>query len=321
MAFRERLVLGQHVFFDGEIHKVEEIVRGSLKLRSKRGQVSLVDLASLVTAEDFKLLDVEGYEEQDLTTFPDNIPKALLDKAGVLLKNLLEAKTGYKSGRPDEALEHEPREMYDPSFTTLNQRMEAKAAELKMTPRNLWMRKKAYEQRGIVGLVDQRSIKNSDAFATVDLRIREAVNAVFDELEQRSNVSKDQVRRKVERWLGKTYPDEEIKLPSKPTFNRLLDAMDLGRGIFGPAKRRRENANRPVRPFRKFTASRSGQIIIIDTTTLDAFALDPLTFKWVQIQLTVALDLYTRSLLLAVSELLGKSSTLAQTPTHGEVAL
>jgi TnsA endonuclease N terminal len=56
-------------------------------------------------------------------------------------------------------------------------------------------------------------------------------------------------------------------------------------------------ANRPEAPYRKFEPTRPGEVVLLDSTPLDAFAIDPITFRWVQVQLTVAHDLYTRSIL------------------------
>ncbi len=46
------------------------------------------------------------------------------------------------------------------------------------------------------------------------------------------------------------------------------------------------------RPLR--SCSRPGEYLLPDATRLDVFAMEPLTLRWVNLELTVALDLYSR---------------------------
>ena len=39
---------------------------------------------------------------------------------------------------------------------------------------------------------------------------------------------------------------------------------------------------------------RPGEYLLLDTTRLDVFAMDPVTLRWVQAELSVAMDLYDR---------------------------
>lgn len=115
--------------------------------------------------------------------------------------------------------------------------------------------------------------------------------------EQESNPTKDRLRRLTEKALSDEYPKVRIEMPPATTFNRLVSRLAKGSNLFGSAKTRRSIANRPQTPYRHFFASRPGELVLIDSTPLDAFAMNPYSFEWVQIQLTIALDLYSRSLL------------------------
>ena len=64
-----------------------------------------------------------------------------------------------------------------------------------------------------------------------------------------------------------------------------------------PAKSRRSAAGAPAEDFGALIAGRPGEYVAIDTTSLDVFAIDPFTFQWVRLDLTVALDIATRSVL------------------------
>jgi len=92
------------------------------------------------------------------------------------------------------------------------------------------------------------------------------------------------------------FPGEAVKIPSRKTFNALLDRLDAGRGTFGHAKSKRERANQPKVTYRPLEVVRPGEAVVIDATPLDAFAIDPLSLEWVQVRLTVALDLYSGSI-------------------------
>ena len=297
MAFKAKFASGDRVWYDGDAHRVEGLQDGVVKLRSGTGRLTYVTPNALLSADDFKLLDKGDYEQQDLVTFPDNAPDNLVKEAEKLLAHLREARTGYRSGNPLAAEKHEPREAYDPALVSMTQRMKSKAKELDMSVRNFYNYSKAYETYGLVGLVDQRALREKGTSSRINPRIREGILALFAELEQGSNISMKSMMRWVERWTKMEYPEEEIEMPSRPTFNALLKSLDQGRGIFGSTKNRQSTANRPETPYRQFTASRPGEVVIIDSTPLDAFAIDPITFKWVQVQLTLAYDLYTRSIL------------------------
>ncbi len=297
MALNEKLSIGDHFLYNGDMHKVEGFDGGAITIRSSHGTLATMNITAILSAPDFKLLDRKNYEQVDLTTLPTNVPKKLIEKAKKRREHLFEALTGYKTGDPLNAKETEPKEFYDSALTTLTQRMDTKAKELKMSSSALWKQKKAFETWGLIGLIDQRLLRGTGTSARVSPRIREGINKIYAELTEASNISMASMMRRVERWLKQEYPDEEVEMPSQPTFNALLRSLDRGLRIFDSAKSRREVAGRPRTPYGKLVASRPGEIVIIDTTTLDAFAIDPVTMKWIQVQFTMAYDLYTRSML------------------------
>ena len=59
-------------------------------------------------------------------------------------------------------------------------------------------------------------------------------------------------------------------------------------------KRNRDIADRPDGAYGKLRPTRPGEYLLMDTTRLDVFALDPITLRWVQAELTVGMDWYTR---------------------------
>ena len=81
----------------------------------------------------------------------------------------------------------------------------------------------------------------------------------------------------------------------KPTRARaLLREISKGTSAFGGTKAKREIAGRPAAPYGRLRATRPGEYLLLDTTRLDVFAMDPVTLRWMQAELTAAMDLYDR---------------------------
>ena len=78
---------------------------------------------------------------------------------------------------------------------------------------------------------------------------------------------------------------------------RRLRELDKGHYTFGAAKQRRSVAERPQGVLGRLRADRPGQYVVLDTTRLDVFAMEPVTGRWVNTELTIAKDLYSRCVL------------------------
>lgn len=296
MQPRLKLTPGSHVRWDGDTHTIEAFVGSTVRLRSSKGKLATVMLTHLVAAEGFSVVvtDSEEDDESSSPTFLDNVPAAALNAARDVMAHLLEAETGYRSGSDQDIAKGEPRPGYDPQLTTKTQRYRAKAKELKKGLRTVWDWKRAYVQRGLYGLVDLRVANLTED--RVDIRVKKALDGVLDRLVDLSTVSIKQIRRLTQTELDKEHRDAKVKVPPESTFQRLVKRQSKGRGLLLSAKTRRGNANRPKGTYSHFTAMRPGELILIDSTPLDAFAMDPYTFQWIQVQLTIAYDLCTRSI-------------------------
>jgi putative transposase len=55
--------------------------------------------------------------------------------------------------------------------------------------------------------------------------------------------------------------------------------------------------NRLDTSYRRFNPLRPGELVLIDSAPLDACAVDPVTLRWVPVQLSVVVDVFSRSLL------------------------
>lgn len=86
-------------------------------------------------------------------------------------------------------------------------------------------------------------------------------------------------------------------VPSQAVAYRRLRELDKGRYTFGAAKPRRSVAERPEGVLGRLRADRPGQYVVLDTTRLDVFAAEPVTGRWLNTELTIAMDLYSRCIL------------------------
>jgi transposase InsO family protein len=222
---------------------------------------------------------------------------AQLRDAAELLGHLNEAWFGYRSGDPGRALPGEPRVGFDPGQTTIRERVAAKAAELGCSGATLYRKRQDALDKGLAGLVDGRAARSATG-PRIDARLRAAILAEAEGLAESSDVRKMQFRSRVASRLARES-GEPLELPSsRQTFNRIVDEVLASTGLFRlPAKSRRSAQSAPSEGLGSLVAERPGEYVVIDTTSLDVFAIDPFAFQWVRLDLTVALDLCTRSVL------------------------
>lgn len=86
-----------------------------------------------------------------------------------------------------------------------------------------------------------------------------------------------------------------MPIPSRATAFRVLTVLEAKYATFRlSTKRNRDIAERNPGTYGKLRPTRPGEYLLMDTTRLDVFAMDPLTLRWTQVELTVGMDWYTR---------------------------
>ncbi|BET45060.1 DDE-type integrase/transposase/recombinase [Kitasatospora aureofaciens] len=190
---------------------------------------------------------------------------------------------------------------YDPASTTLAERERAKAEELmsqgwKNVSRATVRRWRArYRSGGVWGLVPKR--RGSTLLGQADPRVVEAVRALLlhEALRSRSRGWKKRMRTQTQWWLEEHHSAEMVEVPAKSTFNKLLSAVEASLGLQGTVPQRRARACRPQPPFKPTLALRPGELVMLDSTPLDALVMldDGVAGR---LELTAALDVGTRSL-------------------------
>ena len=173
---------------------------------------------------------------------------------------------------------------------TMLERYDEAAAETGVARRTLQRQMARLAAFGPAGLVDVR--KTRDGRRSVDPRWDTICVQVLRSYRDRSNPTKQAViDRTNQQFLG-AIPDG--KVPSASVAYLRLAELDKGRYTFGAAKKRRSVAKRPTGLLGRLRADRPGQYVLLDSYRMDVFAMEPVTLRWVNTELTVAMDLFDR---------------------------
>ena len=236
---------------------------------------------------------------------PGDLAPGLRELAGLRMAHLLEVATGFRSGSSLHSGQGEPRPEYDPDATTLTQRRHAKAAELAaLDPqqarllgldhvgyRTLIRWENARRRAGLVGCADDRWLRESGGHPSITGQIREAMLMVRERTRHRSRVTMKTRHVLVCQYMRETF-GTEAGFPSYRTFCRVW------REWFGPGGARPRNDGSDGLPVKAghVVVSRPGQVVALDTTVLPVKVREGMFGDPVSVHLTLALDVYTHSL-------------------------
>ncbi|BCO81748.1 Mu transposase C-terminal domain-containing protein [Mycobacterium paraintracellulare] len=221
------------------------------------------------------------------------VPESVRRQARERAAHVREALTGYKSGCALTALPGEPRPRYTIKLPKQD-RMTAKARELGIGMRTFERWVSRYETEGEVGLLSAKALQPALGSKTFEL-FEQAALDVMREHTDLSRPTRGYVVAHAKARLIATYGAGAVRLPSKTTAYRILEKLDRLYPIFTHStKRNRDVAARPVLPYGKMHPTRPGEYLLMDTTHLDVFAMDPHTLRWVGVDLTVGMDWYSR---------------------------
>jgi len=289
-----RLGIGSRLRIDGDVVEIVGLNDTHAILLDGAGRVSSLSVAELLAdRRRTQLLDARPVAERE----PGAIGLSLasdesLENANSRAAHVREVLTGYRSGHEDLALPGEPRPQYAPDVAMMR-RYVHKAAEVGVVESTVrkWVRK--YQEGGEAALLQQQ---RHGPLAAVDTRWLDTARALLDELTDISTVTRKLVLQRIAARLDREYGPGVVPLPQRTSGYRLLRELSRGRNTFtGSAKGRREIAARPQGVYGRLRATRPGEYLVLDTTALDVFAMEPLTLRWVGAQLTgVAMDLYSR---------------------------
>ncbi|MCA4997911.1 transposase [Tsukamurella tyrosinosolvens] len=298
-----RLGVGTHILYDGESLEVVELdaTAGNLQLIAKShadGGYRRIAAKELSGSERAKIIpplaeDASTNSIEPASAVLSSLSRQELDEIAKRARHIREVLTGYKAGSSELAAPGEPRPEYAHD-TTMTQRYSAKAAELGVGKRTLERWVMGYRSHGEAGLADARKATPSHDHPRVDRRWKEIAIEV---MVQHGGLSKPSRTLVIEHTNARAIAkfDGAVELPSRATAFRVLAELERRYPTFRlSTKRNRDIAGRPDGVYGKLRPTRPGEYVLMDTTRLDVFGLDPVTLRWVQIELTVAMDWYTR---------------------------
>jgi hypothetical protein len=220
--------------------------------------------------------------------------------------HVLEAETGFRSGDPLRPAPGEPRPGFDPLSTTLEQRRQAKAAELKalgadeaallclgqVSERTLKRMAAAVRDSGLAGCIDRRWVRACSGHRSISEEVREAIFAARAEFLHRSKMSMRDCHVLVHQYVAEKF-GPQVPVPSYWTVRAAWLEW------FGPGgtRQRYVRTSEAVDPSKvHIVVHRPGQVVALDTTPLPVKVRDGMFGDPVSAHLTLALDLFTHSL-------------------------
>jgi hypothetical protein len=223
------------------------------------------------------------------------------------LAHLLEVETGFRGGDPHRPGLGEPKPCYDPAATTVTQRRRAKIAELaaldpehaqvaglgQVAYRTLVRWETRRRQLGAIGCADDRWLRRSSGHPNVGEQVREAIHAVHQETLHRSRVSMRTRERLIHQYVRETFGQDAVA--QVPTYSTLWLVWREWFGPGGARQRYLRSAELPVSAGH-VVVHRPGQVVALDTTILPVKVRESVFGEPVSTHLTLALDVYTHSL-------------------------
>ena len=323
---RIRVQIGTEIVYQGQLVTVVGLHLGGpvadALLRSADGELLRVGLAELAV---HACAGPEHARGEDATP-PISRPLSNLtsDESAELQRRVAavrEVLTGYSSGSAANALPGEPRPQYTVDQPKMA-RYSAMAAEMHVSVRTISSWVSRFNCAGPAGLAPHRrqSLQSEIASRAADSRwIEMAIEVMAEYLgevtptqsgvseaspsptrrrhreKQLSRPTQQLVIRQVNARLDARFGPGSVTPPPRSTAYKILANLNRKHRVFDLSTRRtRDIADRPKHPYRRLHPSRPGHYVLIDTTRLDTFGLDSLTGKWVQCELTVAMDWYSR---------------------------
>ncbi len=295
-AWTTTLRPGLPLCFDGEQFTVAEIEGRRILLQEAPGshvqKWRQVDISVLLSHPTTRILVDSPEDEVAPAAVLGGLDEDEDDELTKQYRHVQEVLTGYRLGSAELALAGEPRPDYAPG-TPMMHRYAAKAAELgvcESTIRN-WARQ--VKRSGPAGLVRDRPVRH--VLDRADPRWVDAARAVLKKHEKSSRPVRNLILIEIEERLAEVHGDGTVPLPARTTGYELLRALSKGTNAFeGSTKGKRSIANRPQGVYGRLRVTRPGEYVVLDTNRLDVFAMEPVTCRWVQCELTVAMDLYSR---------------------------
>jgi len=324
-AFLE-LAAGELLVIDGTEWRVEylEPQYGRVVLTSQTGKRVPTTFRMLANHPDCRRstrtagASASGRGRQPKTT--SDLEPERLKLMRIRRAHLLEIETGYRSGDPLRAAPGEPRPQYDPDRTTVTQRRRTKEAELKaldpahaqalaldqVSYRTLirWEARRRADLE--MGCADNRWTPATRGHPSVTEPVREAILAVRADTLHRSKVNMRVRVGLIHQYVREKFGEEAVeKIPSYGTLRVVW------REWFGSGRARQKYARSAELETsgEHVVIQRPGQVVALDTTILPVMVRESVFDDPVAVHLSLAMDVYTHSLVAFRLTLVSDTST------------
>ena len=290
------LHVGLRVGFDGGQFTITEIAGRRILLEQAGGEgvpaVRQVDVAMLLTHPSTRFGDAAPQPRPSAAAVLKALSREEEDEVTARFRHVQEVRTGFRLGSAELAGEGEPRPEYAPGVPMMR-RYAAKAAELGVDPATVRRWVARAEKDGPAGLV--RRGGGTGVLGRVDPRWLDMARSVLGRHVKGPRPVRALVLIEIEERLKREFGAGEVKCPGRTVGYEALTELSRGTNAFsGSTKGKRSIADRPKGVLGRLRATRPGEYVVLDTTPLDVFAMEPVTCRWVQCELTVAMDLYSR---------------------------
>ncbi|BBA95234.1 putative transposase [Actinacidiphila reveromycinica] len=292
-----RLEPGAQVVFDGRTWQVGALVGATVRLVDEKGVTASVLATVLLADPGFEVVGVPRAGAPQWGLF-QSVPLPAQERALAWQRHIREVETGLPGAPGDGGV---PRPQYDPARWTLAQREQAEADELaglgwtRVSRATVQKMRLDYRKQGLWGVVDKRSMRQTAGRGRGDERVAAAVLEALRLRRGRPKTSIRQIIELTEQILTRTHGPGQVKLPARSSLYRLVNALA-------------DPLARPGSPARTATATRRGpapepvlrpgERVQIATAGLEVTAVGD-DGRAVAVEVTIALDLATRSLLAA----------------------
>lgn len=299
-----RIGVGTRLVHDGELVEIVEIHAGRtgmdvvLKCTSKQALIR-ASFNELLTSGATRVIPERDGPSGDDDFEPAGVVLAqlsgaerneVIDRAA----HVREVLTGFRSGSKELALPGEPRSEYR-GDVPLSRRYASKARELGAGVRSIERWVQQFQKSGEAGLAPTHDRAGAGPGANVDSRWTETAVEVMVEHADQSRPSQTMVIKRTNARIVARFGEGVVEVPSRATAFRVLAELERRYPTFRlSTKRNRDIADRPDGLYGKLRPTRPGEYMLMDTTRLDVFAMDPITLRWVQAELTIGMDWYTR---------------------------
>lgn len=282
--------------WDGQTWTVLGLNPTRMHLRCRETRDFLwVNADAVLLADDFEVLRSSApdpYENSRPDHPLDGVPQDAADAARALDAELTRLLAGIDDDTPSNEVAEEYRGL------GLKQRCRVLAQRLDAGERtvNRWVSRK--REFGVAGLVNEKRLNLTGNAANIPPEVRGAILHVLDETKDASRLTKSEIGRRVRRLLDAQRMAD--KFPPRRTFDRYIDVLTAGLPRHLTMASQRSARNRPVGQVPWLVVSRPLESVMLDTTPLDLFALNPFAegkeSKWQRVWLTLAVDVFSRSI-------------------------